>query len=179
MKLRDYAKHVTAEARARGYTADKFLATDPIVLPFAEFETQQAALKMQMDSTMKMCWVDRDCNVVPYDPGEFTAAQDKIQALMEKVDHNQRVLEELEETVQKLGLTEDRYSIRTLRGERMKAQEMIDFIRAHPDKQLQRKWQAICEIGGTREQYEKLPEVVAANKKMAEEISLWKRRSRC
>jgi len=160
---------MTAEAQARGYAADRYKAQDPIVQPFVELDKQQAALKTQMDSIMKMCWVDRDCNVVPYDPGEFTKAQDKIQALMEKVNHNSKVLEELEETVQKLGLTEDRYSIRTLRGERQKSQEMMDFLRMQTDQRLRPKWDAVLEVGGTREMYEKLPEVVAANQKLQAE----------
>jgi peptidoglycan hydrolase CwlO-like protein len=123
-----------------------------------------------MDKIMAMCWVDRECEVVPYDPGEFAKAQDRIQALKEKVDHNQRVLEELEAKVAELGLTEDRYSIRTLRGERLKAQEMMDFLRMQTDQRLRPKWDAVLEVGGTREMYEKLPEVVAANQKLQAEI---------
>jgi len=83
MTLREYARHITGEAQARGYAADRYKADDPIVQPFVLLDKQQVALKSQMDSIMAMCWVDRDCNVVPYDPGEFTKAQDKIQALME------------------------------------------------------------------------------------------------
>jgi len=138
------------------------------VQPFVLLDKQQVALKSQMDSIMAMCWVDRDCNVVPYDPGEFTKAQDKIQALMEKVDHNQRVLEELEAKVSELGITEDKYSIRTLRGERMKAQEMIDFLRMQTDQRLRPLWDAACKIGA-QEMYEKLPEVVVARQKLQAE----------
>ncbi len=170
MTLRDYARRITAEAQARGYSADRYRADDPIVQPFVLLDKQQADLKSQMDKIMAMCWVDRECEVVPYDQGEFAKAQDKIQALMEKVNHNQRVLEELEETVQKLGLTEDRYSIRTLRGERMKAQEMMDFLRMQTDQRLRSKWDAVLEVGGTREMYEKLPEVVAANQKLQADL---------
>jgi len=170
MTLREYARRITAEAQARGYAADRYKADDPIVQPFAVLDKQQAALKSQMDKIMAMCWVDRECEVVPYDPGEFAKAQDRIQALKEKVDHNQRVLEELEAKVAELGLTEDRYSIRTLRGERLKAQEMMDFLRMQTDQRLRPKWDAVLEVGGTREMYEKLPEVVAANQKLQAEI---------
>jgi predicted nuclease with TOPRIM domain len=117
-----------------------------------------------------MCWVDSNLQVIPYDAVEFAKAQDKIEKLAGKVAHNSKVLEELEAKVAELDLTDDRYSVRTLRGERMKAQEMMDFLRMQTDQRLRSKWDAVLEVGGTRDMYEKLPEVVAANQKLQADL---------
>ncbi|MDD1760748.1 MAG: hypothetical protein LUQ59_00800, partial [Methanothrix sp.] len=170
MKLGDYARHVTKEAEVRGEATYRYRANDPLIKPFAEFDRQKASLRALQESTVGLCWLDAKGKAIPYDVGAFARVQDEILRLQSAIDHNANVLDELEDMVRVIGLSEDKFSLGRLHGEKSRIQESIEQIRAYPDKTLAHKWRAVVEVGGDREMYEALPEVRAARQRAVEQI---------
>ncbi len=170
MKLGDFAWHVTKEAEVRGDAAYRYLANDPLVRPFAEFDRQKASLRALQESTIGLCWLDTKGKAIPYDDGVFARVQTEIQRLQSVIDHNANVLDELEAMVQELGLSDDQFSIARMNGEKTRLLERIEQIRAQPDKALAHKWKAVVEVGGNRAMYEALPEVKEARQKAVEQV---------
>ena len=170
MKLGDYARKISRKADVEGYAADKSRAGDPLIKPFAEFDRQKVSLRTLQESTVGLCWLDDKGHMTPYDVGVFARVQDEIQRLQSTIDHNANVLDELEDMVRELGLSEDKFSIARMHGEKSKIQESIEQIRAYPDKALAHKWKAVVEVGGDRAMYEALPDVKAARQKAVEQI---------
>ena len=169
MKLGDFARHVIKEAEVRGEATYRYLANDPLVKPFAEFDRQKVSLRALQESTMGLCWLDSKGHI-PYDEGEFSRVQTEIQRLQSVIDHNSKVLDELEAMVRELGLSDDQFSIARMNGEKSKLLERIEQIRAQPDKALAHKWNAVVEVGGNRAMYEALPEVKEARQKAVEQV---------
>ena len=169
MKLGDFARHVIKEAEVRGEATYRYLANDPLVKPFAEFDRQKVSLRALQESTMGLCWLDSKGHI-PYDGGEFSRVQTEIQRLQSVIDHNSKVLDELEAMVRELGLSDDQFSIARMNGEKSKLLERIEQIRAQPDKALAHKWNAVVEVGGNRAMYEALPEVKEARQKAVEQV---------
>ena len=170
MKLGDFARDVTKLAELRGEATYKYRANDPLIRPFADYDRQKASLKTLRESTLELCWIDATGKAIPYDTGVFARVQVEIQRLQSTIDHNANVLDELEDMVRELGLSEDQFSIARMHGEKSKIQESIEQIRAYPDKALAHKWKAVVEVGGDREMYEALHEVRAARQKAVEQI---------
>jgi hypothetical protein len=170
MKLGDYARHISKKADIEGYASDKSRASDPLIKPFADYDRQKASLKTLRESTLGLCWIDATRKAIPYDVGAFARVQDEILRLQSTIDHNAKVLDELEDMVRVLGLDDDKFSFGRLHGEKSRIQESIEQIRAYPDKALAHKWRAVVEVGGNREMYEALPEVSAARQKAVEQI---------
>jgi SMC interacting uncharacterized protein involved in chromosome segregation len=170
MKLGDFARDVTKLAELRGEATYKYRANDPLIRPFTEFDRLKASLRTLQESTVGLCWLDDKGHAIPYDTGVFARVQAEIQRLQSTIDHNANVLDELEDMVRELGLTDDQFSIARMNGEKSRIQESIEQIRAQPDKALAHKWKAVVEVGGDREMYEALPEVRAARQKAVEQI---------
>ena len=170
MKLGDFARHVTKEAELRGDATYRYRANDLLIRPFTEFDRLKASLRTLQESTLGLCWLDDKGHMVPYDVGVFARVQTEIQRLQSTIDHNANVLDELEDMVRELGLTDDQFSIARMKGEKSKIQESIEQIRAYPDKALAHKWKAVVEVGGDREMYEALPNVKEARQKAVEQI---------
>ena len=170
MKLSDYARDITKKADCEGYAADKSRASDPLIKPFADCDSQKARLKALQESTIGLCWIDAKGKAIPYDAGEFARVQAEIQRLQSVIDHNAAVLTELEDKVRNLELSDDQFSIARMYGEKSKILERIEQIKAQPDKDLAHKWKAVLEIVGDRAMYESLPEVEAARQRAADLI---------
>lgn len=170
MRLVDFARQISKKADVAGYAADKVRANDPLIKPFADFDSQRARLKTLQESTLGLCWLDAKNKMIPYDEKVFSRVQADIQDLTGKIDHNATVLDELEAKVQELGIGEDMFSLARMHGEKRKLQECIELIKAQPDKDLSHKWKAVVEVGGDRSMYEALPEVKAARQKAQKEI---------
>ena len=170
MKLGDFARHVNKEAEVRGEATYRYRANDPLIKPFTEFDRQKASLRKLQESTVGLCWLDDKGHMTPYDVGVFARVQAEIQRLQSTIDHNANVLDELEDMVRELGLTDDQFSIARMNGEKSRIQESIEQIRAQPDKALAHKWKAVVEVGGDRAMYEALPDVKAARQKAVEQI---------
>jgi len=170
MNLGDFAHHISKKANIEGYAADKSRASDPLVKPFADFDRQKARLTELQRSTLGLCWLDDKGKVVPYNLAEFGQVQTEIRNLTGKIDHNTKVLVELEAKVQELGISEDMFSLGRMHGEKRMLLERIEQIKTQPDKDLANKWKAVLEVGGDRAMYEALPEVKAARQKAQKEI---------
>ena len=160
MKLSEYASHIKKEADLRGYAADRSRADDPLIRPFAVLQNQRERLLDLQRSTLSLCWLNDQRKLIPYDKTSFDAIQSEIRHLQEIITSNSVVLEELEAAVEDLSI--EPLSLGVLRMELAKALESITFLKAQPDKDLAHKWKAVLEVGGSREMYEALPEVIAA-----------------
>ena len=165
MKLSEYASHIKKEADLRGYAADRSRADDPLIRPFAVLQNQRERLLDLQRSTLSLCWLNDQRKLIPYDKTSFDAIQSEIRHLQEIITSNSVVLEELEAAV------EDPLSLGELHAENAKALESITFLKAQPDKDLAHKWKAVLEVGGSREMYEALPEVIAARTEAAAKIT--------
>jgi cell division protein FtsL len=170
MRLGDFARHISKKAEVAGYAADKARANDSLIKPFADFDRQKARLTELQRSTLGLCWIDAKCKAIPYDADAFARVQADIQDLAGKIDHNAKVLDELEANVEELGTGEDMFCLGRMHGEKRKLQERIELIKAQPDKDLAHKWKAVVEVGGDRSMYEALPEVQTARQKAQQEI---------
>ena len=168
MKLSTYARDIINKARVNGYASDNFAASDALIKPFGTHEEQKASLKELQQATMGMCWVDSDCKLVPFDSMKFAALQREIGLLQSKIDHNSKVLDKLEAKVAELGLTE--FSLSKLKGQIEKKRSQINQIRADEEYELRHKWEAVLKTGGSRADYDNLPEVRVARIKSAEQI---------
>ena len=169
MKLSEYAEHIKKEADVRGYANDRSRADDPLIQPFAALQDQQERLLDLQRSTLSLCWLNDQRKLIPYDKTSFDAIQSEIRHLQEIITSNSVVLEELEAAVEDLSI--EPLSLGVLRMELAKALESITFLKAQPDKDLAHKWKAVLEVGGSREMYEALPEVIAARTEAAAKIT--------
>jgi|WetSurMetagenome_2_1015567.scaffolds.fasta_scaffold03055_3 hypothetical protein len=170
MRLGDFARQISKKANREGYAADKSRANDPLIKPFADFDGLKAKLKSLQESTLGLCWLDAKGKMIPYDENVFARVQTEIQDLTGKIDHNSKVLVELEAKVQELGIREDMFSLGRMHGEKRMLLERIEQLRTQPDKDLAHKWKAVLEVGGDRAMYEALPDVKAARQKAVEQI---------
>ena len=168
MTLSAYAHDIINRARVNCYATDASKASDALIRPFWEFDEQKATLKSLQVSTMAMCWIDANGKTVPFDSAEFNNVQREIANLQAKIDHNTKILDNLDGKVAELGLTE--FSISKLKGEIEKRRSQINQIRAEENDSLRSKWEAVVSLGGNRATYDKLPEVIEARAKAAAQI---------
>lgn len=168
MRLSAYAKDIINKAKLNGYAADSFMANDDLIKPFGTHEEQKASLKELQRATIGMCWIDSEGKLVPFDQIKFNALQREISLLQSKVDHNAKVLEKLDDKVVELRLAE--FSLSKLKGQIEKKRSKINQIREDENYDLRHKWDAVVKIGGSRADYDNLPEVRVARAKSAEQI---------
>lgn len=169
MKLRQFAEHIKKEADVRGYANDRSRADDDLIRPFAALQNQRERLLDLQRSTLSSCWINEQRKLIPFDIAGFNQLQNDIKHLQEAISHNALVLDELERAVEDMYI--DQMSLGILRMERAKALEEITFLKSQPDKDLAHKWKAVLEVGGSREMYEALPEVIAARQQAAAKIA--------
>lgn len=168
MRLHDFARDIINRARVNCYATDTSKARDALIRPFGEFDEQKATLKSLQVSTMAMCWIDANDKTVPFDSAEFNNVQREIANLQAKIDHNTKILDNLDGKVAELGLTE--FSISKLKGKIEKLRSNINQIRAEENDSLRSKWESVVSLGGNRATYDKLPEVIEARAKAAAQI---------
>jgi len=168
MRLGIYARDIINRARVNGYASDNFAASDALIKPYGTHEEQRASLKELQQATITMCWIDSEGKLVPFDSMKFAALQREIGLLQSKVDHNSKILDKLEDKVEELGLTE--FSLSKMKGHIEKKRSKINQIRADENYDLRHKWEAVVATGGSRADYDNLPEVRAARIKSAEQI---------
>ena len=118
MTLSAYARDIINRARVNGYATDTSKASDPLIRPFGEHDDQRASLRALQEATIGLCWVNSEGNLVPFDEAEFAGIQREIAALQAKIDHNTKILNELDSKVAELGLTE--FSLAKLKGQKEK-----------------------------------------------------------
>jgi len=169
MTLSAYARDVINRARVNGYASDASKAGDALIRPFGEHDKQRASLRALQESTRALCWIDATGGAVPFDEAEFNQVQKEIAALQAKIDHNDDILDALDDKVAELGLTE--FSISKLKGQIEKLRSQINQIRAEENDSLRSKWESVVSLGGNRATYDKLPEVIDARAKAAEKIA--------
>jgi chromosome segregation ATPase len=168
MRLHDFARDIINRARVNCYATDTSKAGDALIRPFGEIDEQRASLRALQVSTMALCWIDANGKLVPFDSAEFNNVQREIAALQAKIDHNTKILDELDSKVAELGLTE--FSLAKLKGEKEKLRGQIAQIRSEESDALRHKWEAVVSLGGNRATYDKLPEVIEARAKAAAQI---------
>lgn len=177
MKLSDFARRTIKGADLNGYAHDRFLAADPLIKPFADFDELVASIKPLKESTMALCWIDSKCKVVPINEAEFARVQKEIAAIQAKIDNNAAVLDELEAKVAELGiLLEDRnghevFSLNMMEGARKKLLGEIGQIKSDEADSLNQKWRAVIEVGGDQNMFLALPEVQEIKRKTTEKIA--------
>ena len=169
MRLHDFARDIINRARVNCYATDAFKARDALIRPFGELDEQKTTLMSLQVSTMAMCWIDANGKTVPFDSAEFNNVQREIANLQAKIDHNTKILDNLDGKVAELGLTE--FSISKLKGKIEKLRSNINQIRAEENDSLRSKWESVVSLGGNRATYDKLPEVIDARAKAAEKIA--------
>lgn len=168
MKLSVCARDIINRAKVNGYAADSFMASDALIKPFGVQDEMNASLKELQQATITMCWIDAEGKLVPFDSMKFAALQREISLLQAKINHNSKVLEKLDDKVEELGLTE--FSLSKLKGHIEKKRAQIKQICADEDYDLRHKWDAVLKTGGSRADYDNLPEVRVARIKSAEQI---------
>jgi len=168
MTLSAYARDIINRARVNGYATDTSKAGDALIRPFGELDEQKTTLKSLQGSTLALCWIDANGELVPFDEAEFAGMQREITNLQAKIDHNTKILNELDGKVAELGLTE--FSISKLKGKIEKLRSQINQIRAEENDSLRSKWESVVSLGGNRATYDKLPEVIEARAKAAAQI---------
>lgn len=169
MKLGAYAHDLINRARVNCYATDASKASDPLIRPFGELDEQKTTLMSLQVSTMAMCWIDANGKTVPFDSAEFNNVQREIANLQAKIDHNTKILDNLDGKVAELGLSE--FSIGKLRSQIEKRRGQIAQIRAEESDSMRSRWEAVVSLGGNRATYDKLPEVIDARAKAAEKIA--------
>ena len=168
MRLHDFARDIINRARVNCYATDAAKAGDALIRPFGEHDKQRASLRALQESTRALCWIDATGGAVPFDEAEFNQVQKEIAALQAKIDHNDDVLDTLDDKVAELGLAE--FSLAKLKGEKEKLRGQIAQIRSEESDALRHKWEAVVSLGGNRATYDKLPEVIEARAKAAAQI---------
>ena len=168
MTLSAYARSITSVAKVNGYASDASKAGDALIRPFGEHDKQRASLRALQESTRALCWIDATGGAVPFDEAEFNQVQKEIAALQAKIDHNDDVLDTLDDKVAELGLAE--FSLAKLKGEKEKLRGQIAQIRSEESDALRHKWESVVSLGGNRATYDKLPEVIEARAKAAAQI---------
>ena len=168
MTLSAYARSITSVAKVNGYASDASKAGDALIRPFGEHDKQRASLRALQESTRALCWIDATGGAVPFDEAEFNQVQREIANLQAKIDHNDDILDTLDDKVAELGLAE--FSLAKLKGEKEKLRGQIAQIRSEESDALRHKWEAVVSLGGNRATYDKLPEVIEARAKAAAQI---------
>jgi chromosome segregation ATPase len=168
MRLHDFARDIINRARVNCYATDASKASDPLIRPFGEFDEQKATLRALQESTIGLCWVNSEGNLVPFDEAEFAGIQREITNLQTKIAHNTKILNELDAKVTELGIQE--FSIGKLKSQIEKLRSNINQIRAEENDSLRSKWESVVSLGGNRGTYDKLPEVIEARAKAAAQI---------
>lgn len=144
------------------------LASDPLTRPYKLLEDQKAELEHLQDSTRNAVWLKSGksgIEIVPKDPEGFKALSKNIEALISRIDHNEKVLIRLEEECRKMELEE--FSLYTLINRRSAIPREIQKILREPDWELNHLFEAAAALG-SREDAEKHPKVIAARAKAAE-----------
>lgn len=144
------------------------LASDPLTRPYKLLEDQKAELEHLQDSTRNVVWLKQgkaDIKIVPKDPEGFKALSKRIDALISRIEHNEKVLIRLEDECRKMELEE--FSLYTLINRRSAIPREIQKIRKEPDWNLRHIFEAATALGN-REDAEKHPKVIAARAKAAE-----------
>jgi len=168
MTLSAYARDIINRARVNCYATDAAKAGDALIRPYGEHDEQKTTLKSLQVSTMALCWVNSEGKLVPFDEAEFAGIQKEIAVLQAKIDHNTKILNELDSKVAELGLTE--FSLAKLKGQKEKLRGQIAQIRSEESDALRHKWEAVVSLGGNRGTYDALPEVIEARAKAAAQI---------
>jgi len=168
MTLSAYARDVINRARVNGYASDTSKAGDALIRPFGEHDEQRASLRALQEATIGLCWVNSEGKLVPFNEAEFAGIQKEIAVLQAKIDHNTKILNELDSKVAELGLTE--FSLAKLKGQKEKLRGQIAQIRSEESDALRHKWEAVVSLGGNRATYDALPEVIEARAKAAAQI---------
>lgn len=169
MTLGAYARDIINRARVNGYATDASNARDALIRPFGELDEQRARLKLLQESTMGLCWIDATGGAVPFDEAEFNNVQREIAVLQAKIDHNDDILDTLDDKVAELGLAE--FSLAKLKAQKEKLRGQIAQIRSEESDALRSKWESVVSLGGNRGTYDALPEVIDARAKAAEKIA--------
>ena len=168
MTLSAYARDIINRARVNCYATDASKASDALIRPFGELDEQRASLRALQEATIGLCWFNSEGKLVPFNEAEFAGIQREITNLQAKIDHNTKILNELDGKVAELGLTE--FSISKLKGKIEKLRSQINQIRAEENDSLRSKWESVVSLGGNRATYDKLPEVIEARAKAAAQI---------
>jgi chromosome segregation ATPase len=168
MRLHDFARDIINRARVNGYATDTSKASDALIMPFGELDEQRASLRALQEATIGLCWVNSEGKLVPFNEAEFAGMQREIAVLQAKIDHNDDILDALDDKVAELGLAE--FSISKLKSQIEKLRSQINQIRAEENDSLRSKWEAVVSLGGNRATYDKLPEVIEARAKAAAQI---------
>ena len=168
MTLSAYARSITSVAKVNGYASDASKAGDALIRPFGEHDKQRASLRALQESTRALCWIDATGGAVPFDEAEFNQVQKEIAALQAKIDHNDDILDALDDKVAELGLAE--FSLAKIKSQKEKRRGQIAQIRSEESDALRHKWEAVVSLGGNRATYDKLPEVQEARAKAAAQI---------
>jgi hypothetical protein len=145
-------------------------ANDPLTRPYKLLEDQKAELEQLRDSTRDAVWLrlNESCiEIVPKDPEGFKALTERINILISRIDHNEKVLVRLEEECRKMELEE--YSLYAMINRKSAIPREIQKIRREPDWELKHLFDAATALG-SREDAEKHPKVIAARAKAAERI---------
>lgn len=168
MRLSAYAHDIINRARVNCYATDASRASDALIRPFGEHDEQRASLRALQEATMGLCWVNSEGKLVPFDETAFNNVQREVAVLQTKIDHNTKILNELDIKVAELGLTE--FSLAKLKGQKEKLRMEIAQIRSEESDALRHKWESVVSLGGNRATYDKLPEVIEARAKAAAQI---------
>ena len=168
MRLSAYAHDIINRARVNCYATDASRASDALIRPFGEHDEQRASLRALQEATIGLCWVNAEGKLVPFNEAEFAGIQKEIAVLQAKIDHNTKILNELDSKVAELGLTE--FSLAKLKGQKEKLRGQIAQIRSEESDALRHKWEAVVSLGGNRGTYDALPEVIEARAKAAAQI---------
>ena len=168
MRLSAYAHDIINRARVNSYATDASRASDALIRPFGEHDEQRASLRALQEATMGLCWVNSEGKLVPFDETAFNNVQREVAVLQTKIDHNTKILNELDIKVAELGLTE--FSLAKLKGQKEKLRMEIAQIRSEESDALRHKWESVVSLGGNRATYDKLPEVIEARAKAAAQI---------
>ncbi len=110
------------------------LASDPLTRPYKLLEDQKAELEQLQDSTRNAVWLKQgkaDIKIVPKDPEGFNALSKRIDALISRIAHNEKVLVRLEDECRKMELEE--FSPYALINRRSAIPREIQKIRMEPD----------------------------------------------
>ncbi|MGV8127403.1 MAG: hypothetical protein ACP5PV_09370 [Methanothrix sp.] len=144
------------------------LASDPLTRPYKLLEDQKSELEQLQDSTRDAVWLrlnENGIEIVPKDPEGFKALSERINILIFRIDHNEKLLIQLEEECQKMDLEE--YSLYAMINKKSAIPREIQKIRREPDWELKHLFDAATALG-SRDDAEKHPKVIAARAKAAE-----------
>ena len=168
MRLHDFARSIINVAKVNCYATDASKASDALIRPYGEHDEQRASLRALQEATIGLCWVNAEGKLVPFNEAEFAGIQREIANLQAKIDHNTKILDELDSKVAELGLTE--FSLAKLKGQKEKLRGQIAQIRSEESDALRHKSESVVSLGGNRASYDALPEVIEDRAKAAVQI---------